>query len=99
MPVQLSYFFAGAGLAGIKPDVDSLGINHATSLLSFFLERISWSLSAVRVSFVWCGGWDSNPRRPSPQGPKPWTGIGVSLLPIRPGSGTPALQIQRQGGT
>src|SRR5207245_7121521 len=24
--------------------------------------------------FRWCGGWDSNPRRPSPQGPKPEAG-------------------------
>ncbi len=25
-------------------------------------------------NFLWCGGWDSNPRRPSPQGPKPRAG-------------------------
>ncbi len=42
------------------------------------------------ISHGWCGGWDSNPRRPSPQGPKPETGVERRLLPIRPGSGTPA---------
>ncbi len=26
------------------------------------------------IKFIWCGGWDSNPRRPSPQGPKPQAG-------------------------
>ena len=39
-----------------------------------------------------CGEWDSNPRRPTPQGPKPDTqplNLGW-VLPLRPGSGIPA---------
>ena len=30
----------------------------------------------------WCGGWDSNPRRPSPQGPKPEAGTGYAFCPL-----------------
>jgi len=32
--------------------------------------------------FHWCGGWDSNPRRPSPQGPKPRAGYDHAFCPL-----------------
>jgi len=45
---------------------------------------------------VWCGGWDSNPRRPSPEdlksSPLSW-GFGPFFSPFRPGSGTPAYYL------
>jgi hypothetical protein len=27
--------------------------------------------SMARVFWAWCGGWDLNPRRPTPSGPEP----------------------------
>src|SRR5205823_1863988 len=33
-------------------------------------------------SAIWCGGWDSNPRRPSPQGPKPRAGYDHAFCPL-----------------
>ncbi len=29
------------------------------------------SCEAIEKLLQWCGGWDSNPRRPTPSGPKP----------------------------
>src|SRR5260370_13602154 len=47
--------------------------------------------------WYWCGGWDSNPRRPSPQGPKPTAGsvhafcpLDLALVPPRCGPETRA---------
>ena len=42
---------------------------------------------------LWCGGWDLNPRRPTPEdlksSPLSW-GLAPPFTPFRPGSGTPA---------
>jgi hypothetical protein len=40
----------------------------------------SWCFESV--PFFWCGGWDSNPRRPSPQGPKPSAGYERAFCPL-----------------
>src|SRR5204862_374015 len=52
--------------------------------------HVHWWNSAVHVHVqVWvrrlhdaCGGWDSNPRRPSPQGPKPRAGYDHAFCPL-----------------
>ena len=41
-----------------------LGYGRRKTLLKLSVEE------AIR-RLLWCGGWDSNPRRPSPAGPKP----------------------------
>src|SRR5438046_7002755 len=39
-------------------------------------------LHTLQARTVWCGGWDSNPRRPSPQGPKPRAGYDHAFCPL-----------------
>ncbi len=34
-------------------------------------DEIARLLEIVRNGRVWCGGWDLNPRRPTPSGPEP----------------------------
>ena len=34
-------------------------------------EQIAKLVEAVRNGLLWCGGWDLNPRRPTPSGPEP----------------------------
>ncbi|RLG77973.1 MAG: hypothetical protein DRO12_00845, partial [Thermoprotei archaeon] len=34
-------------------------------------EQLSKLIECAKNGGVWCGGWDLNPRRPTPSGPKP----------------------------
>jgi hypothetical protein len=35
------------------------------------LSRSLGPCDRIEELLMWCGGWDSNPRRPTPSGPKP----------------------------
>ncbi len=41
----------------------------AAKILAWLAERSVYSLEELRR--LWCGGWDLNPRRPTPAGPQP----------------------------
>src|SRR5690348_16427709 len=43
---------------------------------------------------IWCGGWDSNPRRPSPQGPKPTAGNDNAFCPLDLALVPPRVRVQ-----
>ena len=47
--------------------------NAIEELFDFFVERLD----------EWCGGWDLNPRRPTPPGPKPGP-FDLARAPPRP---------------
>ena len=42
-----------------------LGNGKRRKILSIPVEK------AIDILISWCGGWDLNPRRPTPSGPKP----------------------------
>src|SRR5712691_8998292 len=57
---------------GKVPVVSSLSIGSELCCSSLLCPSSTSRRLCVPVK--WCGGWDSNPRRPSPQGPKPKAG-------------------------
>src|SRR5437762_14050946 len=48
-------------------------------------------LHTLQARTGWWGGWDSNPRRPSPQGPKPRAGYDPAFCPLHPALGPPQI--------
>ncbi len=42
-----------------------MGNGNRKTILSMPVDK------AIKIILGWCGGWDLNPRRPTPSGPKP----------------------------
>src|SRR5438093_12649848 len=53
-----------------------------SEILCLVRERCTLQILPFSLVELWCGGWDSNPRRPSPQGPKPTAGNDHACCPL-----------------